>query len=372
LSYLVHPGPIAYQTWDDDPRFSAGLEDLRVTLEGVAVYGEEAGCELLGKMGLLSVRDVARFPETLADVRRISRLAPALGHWVHQARAGAARFVAACADPEAAAAILAKVDAGEARCGVAISELGSGSSLRTMAAVAEPVDGGWRLRAEKCWIYRPDLVTHLIVLCRRADNGEQASFIVAAGEPGVELVPVGDFLSGEPYGDLHLDCEVPDGARVALPEADFFAAYALERLGGAAKLVGICEAALDVTIDRLRTREQGGRPIGDRQTMQMALGAAVERVAIATATVDGAARMLADPEGGARILDAATIAKVACSESASAVANFAVQVHGASGFRDDDFAGKLWRIARGYEIAGGTSEVLRSNLGRRILALPRT
>jgi alkylation response protein AidB-like acyl-CoA dehydrogenase len=46
--------------------------------------------------------------------------------------------------------------------------------------------------------------------------------------------------------------------------------------------------------------------------------------------------------------------------------------HGAGGFRDDDFAGKLWRIARGYEIAGGTSEVLRGNLGRRILALPRT
>jgi alkylation response protein AidB-like acyl-CoA dehydrogenase len=371
VSYLVHPGPIAFSSWGVAPSFSEGLEDLRETLAGVVDYGEEAGCEMLGKMGLLSNRDADAFAETLEDVRRISRLAPALGHWVHQARAGAARFLMSCADPAYGAAILAAVDAGTARCGVAISEAEAGSSLRTMEATAEPTADGWRLRAEKWWIYRPDLVTHMVVLLRRTDDDSQASFVVAVDDPGVEMVPAGRFLSGEEHGVLKLDAEVPDGARVESPEGGFFSGYALERLGGAAKLVGICEAALDVTVDRLRNRHQGGRPIGDRQVLQMGLGEAIERCITAGATADAAARMLADPEASDRILDAATVAKVTGSEAASAITGFAVQVHGASGFRDEDFAGRLWRIARGYEIAGGTSEVLRSNLGRRILDLPR-
>lgn len=367
MTFVLHPGPIAYCAPGVDDELLGRLGTLHEELRAVHADGELAACALLGRRSLLRGLEAGDFRQILTDVREVSRLAPALGHWVHQARAGAARFAMASVDPALGEQLLTQVATGAARTGVAISETEAGSSLRAMETTAKRTDGGWHLTGTKRWIFRSDLVTHLIVLARDRDEDVDRSFLLDVSAPGIHLAEDGRFLAGEPYGVLRLDAHVDDGARIDLPFDDFFGTYALERMGGAAKLVGYCEGALDLIVHRLRDRSQGGQRLAERQAMRLALAEAVERTAAASSLVDAAANLFAAAAAGTSVLDAATIAKVVASEAAVHTANVAVQVHGAAGCDDSHFAGVLWRMARGYEIAGGTTEILRDRFARRLL-----
>jgi alkylation response protein AidB-like acyl-CoA dehydrogenase len=103
----------------------------------------------------------------------------------------------------------------------------------------------------------------------------------------------------------------------------------------AAELVGVMSAALDITIEYLRTRTQFGRPIGAFQALQhRAVDMMIHRE-IAKAAVDDLLRAVdARPEPHARSL-LASRAKARAGEAALLICRESIQMHGAIGFTDE-------------------------------------
>ncbi len=98
----------------------------------------------------------------------------------------------------------------------------------------------------------------------------------------------------------------------------------------AAELVGVAQAALDMTLEYVKERKQFGTPVGAYQAVshrcaQMLLD--TERARVLTSLASWAAD--ADPE---RLPEAAAMAKAAASSGAKEVTNAAIQMHGGIGF----------------------------------------
>ncbi len=122
---------------------------------------------------------------------------------------------------------------------------------------------------------------------------------------------------------------VPAGAGEAL-EGDVRSAIDRALIVIAAELVGVAQAALDMTTEYVKERKQFGTPVGAYQAVshrcaQMLLD--TERARVLTSFASWAAD--AEPE---RLAEGAAMAKAAASSGAKEVTNAAIQMHGGIGF----------------------------------------
>lgn len=95
------------------------------------------------------------------------------------------------------------------------------------------------------------------------------------------------------------------------------------------EMVGIAEAALDLTLDYVRSREQFGSPIGAFQAVQHACADMLVRARTARATaMQAAAAAATTAEPGPLVAAAYTY----CADSAAEVVGSAIQLHGGIGY----------------------------------------
>jgi len=154
---------------------------------------------------------------------------------------------------------------------------------------------------------------------------------------------------------------LPAGTRVG----DAAAAGRLRRLGTvltAATLLGLSEAALDVSRRYALDREQFGVPIGSFQAIQHMLADAYVRTALARSATYAAAAVLDDPGIGDAHAPAAG-AKLLAGEAAVANARAAVQIHGGLGFTWEMLPNYLLKRAWVLENAFGDGDTHAHALG---------
>lgn len=216
-----------------------------------------------------------------------------------------------------------------------------------IATRATPVGGGWRLDGTKVLVAHGGSVDRLIVSART--GGEQGAatglglFAVDRAATGVTVTDHavhdgrraagirfdGVFVAaGDALGD-------PAGAGPVIDRAIDEAIAAL-----CADAVGAMEAALDMTVDYLKTRRQFGVAIGGFQALQhraadmyVALEQARSMTLVATRAVD-------EPEATARAA-AISAAKVQVARSARFIAEQAIQLHGGIGMTMEYKVGHL-------------------------------
>jgi len=104
----------------------------------------------------------------------------------------------------------------------------------------------------------------------------------------------------------------------------------LAALMSAAQLVGIADAMLAQATEYAKIRQQFGQPIGAFQAVKHQLASAMVAIEFAKPVVWRAAQALEDgaPHAAAQV----SHAKVAASDAATAMAETAIQVHGAMGY----------------------------------------
>jgi alkylation response protein AidB-like acyl-CoA dehydrogenase len=122
---------------------------------------------------------------------------------------------------------------------------------------------------------------------------------------------------------------------------------ALDRaaLATAAELLGGMEAALAMTLDYLRTRQQFGRIIGTFQALQHKAADARMQLSLCRAAVEQAAAALDAGTAGDAASAIVSRAKARASEAAMAVQQACVQLHGGIGYTDDYDVGLYLRRA---------------------------
>jgi alkylation response protein AidB-like acyl-CoA dehydrogenase len=136
------------------------------------------------------------------------------------------------------------------------------------------------------------------------------------------------------------------------------------RIGISAQAVGIARAAFEESVGYAKDRKTFGVPIAQHQAIQWKLADMHTRIEAADLLSSRAAAM---KERGVAFSTEAAMAKLFASETAIAVCNDAVQIHGGYGYTRDFPAERHLRDARVTTIYEGTSEIQRLVIARAAL-----
>lgn len=270
---------------------------------------------------------------------------------------------------------------------ILITEPLAGSAATEMRTTATRRGKEWVLNGQKTWITGGGISRLHLIFARVVEDGRDhgiGGFIVAregdAAIPGISFRRIPSMgLRGMPEAEVEIaDLVVPDSMVLRPPGGwargfgRLMDAYNGQRVGAATVALGLAAGAYDRALERAQTRRQFGRPIAEFQGLAWMLADMSIEIEAARALIWRAARS-AGPAGFPDRLAAAQ-AKVMASEMAIRVTNQALQVWGAAGYSRDNPMERYLRDARMFAIAGGTAQVLRTQVAEQILGrkLPQT
>jgi alkylation response protein AidB-like acyl-CoA dehydrogenase len=152
--------------------------------------------------------------------------------------------------------------------------------------------------------------------------------------------------------------------------AGLMSAYNAQRVGAGTVALGIAQCAFEEAVAYVKEREQFGRPIAEFQGLQWMLADMSVQIDAARLLLHRAAHCRGDfPD-----MTEAAKAKIFAAETGNRVANDALQLFGSSGYSRLKPMERHVRDARMFTIAGGTAQILRTQVASSILGrkLPQT
>jgi hypothetical protein len=250
----------------------------------------------------------------------------------------------------------------------AMTEESSGSDAFNIKTTARR--RGYVLKGAKTFVTNGPVADLVIVFATvDPDLGPEGitAFLVEKGTPGFDaargLEKMG--LRTSPMGEVYLDeCEVPlerrlgpEGAGVAI----FNRAMDHERACILAANVGTLQHQLEVCVERARTWERFGKPIGKFQSVSNRIADMTVRLEASRLLLYKAAWL--HSRGGRAALESA-IAKLHVSESFVQSSLDAIQVFGGYGYATETGIERDLRDAVGGTIYSGTSDIQRLIIAR--------
>ncbi len=372
-------------TFDDDHRM---LQEqirefaFREVAKGAAARDEEAAMpeELLQQLRELGLFGIA-IPEEFGGANMGTVASTMVVEEISKACAGTGVLLSAhtslCVDPilrfgtaEQKKKYLPRMATGELIGCLSLTEPGSGSDAGAATCRAELKGDQWHINGTKIFV----------------TNGKEAGVMVliAVTDPDEPKRRLSAFILDKPVSGLRIgklekklgikcsstaefvfeDCVVPRdallgergrGMRVALTTLDG------GRIGIAGQALGIAQACLYEASKYGKTRVQFNQPIGKFQAIQnkiadIAVGVEASRILTYRAAWQ--------KDTGKEYGQAAAMAKLMASETASKAANHAVQVFGGYGYICDYPVERFLRDARITELYEGTSEIHRLVIAR--------
>jgi len=162
---------------------------------------------------------------------------------------------------------------------------------------------------------------------------------------------------------------VPPGG-LARSFASLMRAYNAQRVGAGTVALGIAQGAFEEAVAYAKVRHQFGRPIAEFQGLQwmladMSIQLEAARLLLHVAAVSG---------DDFPDISKAAQAKIFAAEMANKVTSDALQIHGAAGYGRHHALERHVRDARMFTIAGGTAQILRTQVASALLGikLPQT
>lgn len=259
--------------------------------------------------------------------------------------------------------------AGDKVAGFGLSEPDGGSNVRAMKTRAERVAGGWRLNGSKLYITNAPIADFLLVAARTDSALTPASislFIVELPHPGFEIHKLRkEGIRASETGLIHItDAYVPDDCLLGERTGTYpviLESLSENRVGVAANAVGMARAAFDAAKAFAENRLVAGKRVGDYQAIAHKLADMSARIEAAKWLVYyGAWRV----DQGTLDAGTASRVKLIASETAVAVSEQAIRIHGGAGIMREYPVGRIHRDALVYVIGEGTSEVQRNIIAR--------
>ncbi|AEF39465.1 acyl-CoA dehydrogenase family protein [Hoyosella subflava] len=311
---------------------SAGLVDAALpNTVGGAGFGVLEQCSILTEIG-----------RTCAPVPFLSSVA------------GAASVLAEFGTPEQIERWLIPVVRGTAILSPAIADAGDPAPF-----TAQRGQEGWTLAGSQTAIL--DGAFADAFLCEAETPDGRAIFCVPRTASGV-TVSEQDVVDGADAAQLELEAVTVRDTEILAGAAPTWLRQRLT-LGLCAQQLGTLEAALEMTSDYARTREQFGKPIGSFQAVRQRLADAYIDVEAVRLTLWQAAWQISAGEPAA---DAVATAKFWAAEAGHRVAHTAVHIHGGVGIDLDYPLHRYFVAAKRAEFAfGGATSQLRT-LGTRL------
>jgi alkylation response protein AidB-like acyl-CoA dehydrogenase len=197
------------------------------------------------------------------------------------------------------------------------------------------------------------------------------AFVIDTDQPGFSRGKVEPKLGirGSATCEIHFEnyrCPVKnrlgaegEGFKIAMAVLD------AGRIGIAAQALGIAQAAYDASVAYACERHAFGQPIGKFQMIQQKIADMKTRIEASRLLIYQAAlAKTRSKTTGERYTLEASMAKLFASETATWVANQAVQIHAGMGYSKELPIQRYYRDAKITEIYEGTSEIQRMVIAR--------
>jgi alkylation response protein AidB-like acyl-CoA dehydrogenase len=136
------------------------------------------------------------------------------------------------------------------------------------------------------------------------------------------------------------------------------------RIGIGAQALGIAQGAMEEAVRYAKQRRQFRVPIAKHQAIQMMIADMATQVDAARLLIFRAAQL---KDQGKPFSKEAAMAKLFASETASKVADMAVQIHGGYGYSKSYPVERFYRDARITRIYEGTAEIHRMVIARNVI-----
>ncbi|SDB57702.1 3-sulfinopropanoyl-CoA desulfinase [Belnapia rosea] len=344
-----------------------------------------------GLMGLTIPRDQGgpglSYFDAVLVIEELSAACSVCGRIAVESNMGALGAVMAYGTPEQRRIAAGLVLAGD-KPAICITEPEAGSAATEMTTRAVRRGDEWVVDGVKHWITGGGVSRLHLIFARAFEDGRDLGIggflVVREGErdpPGLVIhrrIPSMG-LKGMPEAEIRFEGLVVPDAMVLRPPGGFargfgrlMDAYNGQRVGAATVALGIAAGAYGHALDYAQRRRQFGRPIAEFQGLGWMLADMSIKLEAARALVWRAARS-AGPAGFPDRLAAAQ-AKVLAADTAIEVTNAALQIWGAAGYSRENPLERMVRDARMFAIAGGTAQVLRTQVAEQILGrkLPQT
>lgn len=263
--------------------------------------------------------------------------------------------------------------AGKAICAVAVTEPDAGSDVKGIRTTARREGDVYVLNGTKMFITNG---VHADLYCVAAKTDPSAKpsqavsmLLVEKGTPGFRVGRALDkhgWRCSDTAELIFEDCRVPAENLLGGEGRGFYAImrnFQNERIVIGAMAMGEARAAIELTLDHVRTRKAFGAPLWEKQAIRQKLAMLAGKVEAGRQLVHHAAFL--DAQG----LDATrevSMAKAYCGELVNEVMYACVQFHGGMGFMRESAIERMARDARVQAIGGGATEVMLEEVAKRL------
>ncbi len=375
--------------------FSVEHEQLRAQLrrfveQEVKPHGlkwEEQGfvprevLQKMGALGFLGIRYPAEYGGSEMDTLGTVVLAEELGRstfsgfaitvLVHTDMAGV--HILHAGSPAQKENHLADVVAGKKIVAVCVTEPFAGSDVKGIRTTARREGDHYVINGSKTFITNG---VHADLYCVAAKSDPKAPpsqsvsmILVEKGTPGFSVARPLDkhgWRSSD-TAELSFDnCRVPAENLLGQEGRGFYSImknFQNERTTIGAMCIGECSAALELTLDWVKSREAFGAPLWSKQAIRQRLSELAGRVEAGRQLVYHAAWL--DAQGHDATKEVSMV-KAYCGELVNEVMYDCVQFHGGLGFMRESTIERMSRDARVQAIGGGATEVMLEEVAKRI------
>ena len=264
----------------------------------------------------------------------------------------------------------------EAVASYCLTEPGSGSDAAALRTRAAKQAEGYALTGTKAFISGGTYSDAYVVMCRTGGDGPKgiSTIVVPAGAEGLSFGALEQKMGwkAQPTAQVQLDdCFVPSDHLLGAEGAGF--TYAMEGLDGGRLNVAACslggaQAAFDIALRYVGERSAFGTTLDGFQSVQFKLADMAMRLEASRTFLRQAAWSLdrSAPDATRRC----AMAKRFVTDTASEVADDALQLLGGYGYLCEYGIEKIVRDLRVHRILEGTNEIMQLIIARDLLRRP--
>ncbi|MBB4042092.1 acyl-CoA dehydrogenase [Microvirga flocculans] len=254
--------------------------------------------------------------------------------------------------------------AGEVITAVAVTEPDAGSDVKSIRTRARRNGDAYIIDGAKVFITNG---VHADLFCVAAKTDPSAGsrgismFLVEKGTPGFSVARALDkhgWRSSDTAELVFDGCRIPAENILGMEGQGFYSImrnFDNERLVLGAMAIGAAQAAIEMTLDWVKTRRAFGGVLWDMQAIRQRLAMLSTKVEAARQFVYATAWRMAAGEDCTREV---SMVKAFCGELVNEVMYACVQFHGGMGFMRESPIERMARDARVLSIGGGATEVM--------------
>jgi acyl-CoA dehydrogenase len=270
---------------------------------------------------------------------------------------------------------LPKLVSGEMLAGIALTEPGCGSDLKAMRTRARREGDEYVIDGAKTFITNGYTANLLVVAVRTGDAGSRGVSVVVLETENLPGFRVGRRLEklGQHASDtaelffenLRIPCEQLLGGVEDRGFAQLMGQLPFERLMIAVPAAAVIERVVELTVDYSRQRKAFGQSVSDFQNTRFKLAECATLAHIVRSFVNDCIQRLLD---GKLDDEAAYMAKWWCTEQQGKVVDECLQLFGGYGYMAEYPIAQFYADARVQRIYGGTTEIMKDLIARKLLA----